>query len=74
VASLRLKFLDLLLHRRYPGPHELPCQVPVAKGQDLGWFQHGSTVIVFAPRGFMLCAGIEPGQRIRMGQALMCLP
>ena len=74
VASLRLKFLDLLLHQRYTGPHELPCQVPVAKGQDFGWFQHGSTVIVFAPTGFTLCAGIEPGQRIRMGEPLMHLP
>ena len=74
VASLRLKFLDLLLHARFPGPHELPCQVPVAKGEDMGWFQHGSTIIVFAPAGFRLCEGIAVGQRIRMGEPLMRLP
>ena len=34
----------------------------VAKGQELGWFEHGSTIIVFAPRGFALCPGIETGQ------------
>ena len=54
-----------------PGPHELPCDVPVAKGQELGWFQHGSTIIVFAPRGFHLAPGVEPGVRLRAGQALM---
>jgi phosphatidylserine decarboxylase len=40
----------------------------------MGWFQHGSTIIVFAPRGFTLCEGIAPGRRLRMGQPLMQLP
>ena len=40
----------------------------------MGWFQHGSTILVFAPRGFSLAAGIAPGVAIRMGQALMTLP
>jgi phosphatidylserine decarboxylase len=74
VASLRLHFLNLLLHGRYGGPNELPCHAPVAKGQELGWFQHGSTVIVFAPRGFRLADGIATGARLRAGQPLMVLP
>ena len=74
VASLRLHALDLLLHRRWPGPHELPCDAHLAKGQEMGWFQHGSTIIVFVPAGFALAPGIEAGARIRMGQALMRLP
>jgi phosphatidylserine decarboxylase len=74
VASIRLHFLDVLLHLRYRGPHELPCQARFAKGEEMGWFQHGSTIIVFAPRGFSLCDGLAPGARIRMGQALMHLP
>lgn len=74
VASLRLHFLDLLLHVDYPGPHELPCQAAMQKGQELGWFQHGSTIIVFAPRGFRLAEGIQTGVRVRAGQALMRLP
>jgi phosphatidylserine decarboxylase len=48
--------------------------VPVAKGDELGWFEHGSTILVFAPDAFTLCAGIEPGRRIRMGEPLMTLP
>lgn len=74
VASLRLHFLDLLLHGGYPGPHELPCNAEVAKGQELGWFQHGSTVIVFAPAGFTLAPGLATGTRIKAGQPLMHLP
>ncbi|MDC8785756.1 archaetidylserine decarboxylase [Roseateles koreensis] len=71
VASLRLHFLDLLLHLGYQGANELACRAPAQKGEELGWFQHGSTIIVFAPRGFELSPGIETGSQLRMGQALM---
>jgi phosphatidylserine decarboxylase len=74
VASLRLHCLDLLLHLGWRGANELPCSARYAKGQEMGWFQHGSTILVFAPRGFTLCEGIEAGHRIRMGQALLCAP
>jgi len=74
VASLRLHFLDLLLHQRYRGPKEIPCQADFSKGAEMGWFQHGSTILLFAPRGFSLCEGIAPGSRLRMGEALMRLP
>ncbi len=71
VASIRLHCLDVLLHLRWPGPNEMPCDHAVSKGQELGWFEHGSTIIVFAPHGFALAAGVQNGQRIRMGQALL---
>jgi phosphatidylserine decarboxylase len=74
VASLRLHFLNLRLHLRYGGPAELPCHALVKKGEELGWFEHGSTIIVFAPPGFALAPGVAPGERVRMGQALMVLP
>ncbi|MEK8046645.1 archaetidylserine decarboxylase [Ideonella margarita] len=74
VASLRLHAPDLLLHHRYGGPNELPCEVPMTKGQELGWFQHGSTIIVFAPKGFTLAPGVATGVTVRAGQALMRLP
>jgi phosphatidylserine decarboxylase len=74
VASLRLHAVNLLLHGRYRGPDEIACRAPVKKGQELGWFQHGSTIIVFVPPGFALAEGIATGARIRMGQPLMRLP
>jgi phosphatidylserine decarboxylase len=74
VASLRLKFLDVLLHLRYRGPNEIRCDARLAKGEEMGWFEHGSTVIVFLPPGCTPCPGIEPGARVRMGEPLMHLP
>jgi phosphatidylserine decarboxylase len=74
VASLRLHWLSPLLGVDYRGPNELPCDAQFIKGQEMGWFQHGSTIIVFAPKGFEITPGITTGGAIRMGQALMHLP
>ncbi|MBC8119984.1 MAG: phosphatidylserine decarboxylase, partial [Burkholderiaceae bacterium] len=74
VASIRLHFIDVLLHLRYRGPNEIACDARFAKGDELGWFQHGSTIIVFAPAGFSLCAGVSEGTTIRMGSALLRMP
>ncbi|NRF68906.1 phosphatidylserine decarboxylase [Aquincola sp. S2] len=71
VASIRLHCLDELLHIDYSGPTEHACDARYRKGDELGWFQHGSTVIVFAPRGFALAEGIGTGTRVRMGEALL---
>jgi phosphatidylserine decarboxylase len=74
VAGIRLHFLDLLLHLRYRGANVIACEAALRKGQEMGWFQHGSTIIVFAPASFSLCEGICDGARIRMGQALFEAP
>jgi phosphatidylserine decarboxylase len=74
VASLRLHCLDALLHLGWSGPARMDCDAAYTKGQEMGWFEHGSTIIVFAPKGFSLAEGVESGVRIRMGQALMQLP
>lgn len=71
VASIRLSFLDVTLHLRYRGPNEMPCDVQLAKGEEMGWFEHGSTIVVLAPPGFELVPGIGPGSRVRAGQALL---
>ena len=74
VASIRLHFLNLLLHLNYLGPKLIPCDAALQKGQEMGWFEHGSTIIVFAPDGFALCDGVCEGATIRVGEALMRLP
>ncbi|MCF8167165.1 MAG: archaetidylserine decarboxylase [Rhodoferax sp.] len=71
VASIRLHFLDVLLHMGYQGAKTIACNAQFAKGQEMGWFQHGSTVIVLAPAGFVLCDGLAQGAQLRMGQALL---
>ena len=74
VACIRLHWLDTLLHQRCCGPHELPGTAHFAKRQEMGWFQHGSTVMLIAPRGFALADRIPPGKPIREGHTLMQLP
>jgi phosphatidylserine decarboxylase len=71
VASMRFHAVDVLLNLRYKGPNEMPCDAAYAKGQEMGWFEHGSTILVFVPKGFALAPGILLGQRIQMGQALL---
>jgi phosphatidylserine decarboxylase len=73
VASVRLHFLDVLLHLRYRGPNTIACDAPLHKGDEMGWFQHGSTIIAFAPPGVALCDQLRPGAVMRMGQPLFRL-
>jgi phosphatidylserine decarboxylase len=58
----------------HKGPKVFPCDANLRKGELMGWFEHGSTIIVFAPKGFSLHPGIECGARIRVGEPLMRLP
>jgi phosphatidylserine decarboxylase len=74
VASIRFHFLDVLFHLKYPGPRVISCDAPFKKGEEMGWFELGSTIIVFAPRGFQLAPGIETGATIRMGVPLLRVP
>ncbi|MFN9506785.1 MAG: phosphatidylserine decarboxylase, partial [Rubrivivax sp.] len=71
VASIRLHGLDVTLNLNWAGATEMRCDHAFDKGEELGWFEHGSTIIVLAPRGLRWAAGISPGQRIRVGQALL---
>ncbi len=70
VASIRLHCLDVLLHLRYRGPNVMLCQAPALRGDELGWFEHGSTIIMLVPDGFDLAPGLGTGQPVRAGQAL----
>ena len=73
VASLRLKFLGEEVEPRSLGSRLIPCATEFAKGEEMGRFQHGSTIIVLAPPGLTLCPGVVEGAGIRMGEPLMRL-
>ena len=73
VASIRLHFLNVLLSLKHRGANVFACDARFKKGEEMGWFQHGSTIIVFAPDGFSLCENVQEGAMIRMGQPLMRL-
>jgi len=79
VASIRLHCIGGVLNRHDRGRNVIACDSQacnseVRKGEELGWFEHGSTIIVFAPSGFTLCENIRNGVTIRVGQPLMRLP
>jgi phosphatidylserine decarboxylase len=74
VASIRLHFLDLVLNGQTRGPLAYPCDVEVSKGDELGWFEHGSTIIVLAPSHFEFCDNVTEWGRIRAGQPLLRIP
>jgi phosphatidylserine decarboxylase len=74
VASIRLHCIGGVLNRNNRGRNAVACDSQVGKGDELGWFEHGSTIIVFAPSGFALCETIREGATIRMGQPLLRLP
>ena len=74
VASIRLHFLDLVLDGRTHGPLVYPCDVDVSKGDELGWFEHGSTIIVLAPSHCEFCGNVTEWGRIRAGQPLLQIP
>ncbi len=74
VAGIRFNFLDMKVDRLKPGRTVMPCEASFKKGDEMGWFEHGSTIIVFAPDGFELCDGVTEGTEIRMGRPLMRLP
>jgi len=74
VASIRLPFLDATRNVRSGGARSETCHARFVKGEEMGWFEHGSTILVLAPPGFTLCEGVAEGTRIRMGQALMRVP
>ena len=70
VASIRLHFIDVLLHLRYRGPNAIPCDAPMSKGEEMGWFEHGSTIILLLPAGYSPRFDLTCGLRVRVGEAL----
>jgi phosphatidylserine decarboxylase len=71
VASLRFTFLPTRLHLRYDGLAHLPCEASFRKGDRMGHFEHGSTIIVIAARGLEPCGHLHEGMRIRVGEPLL---
>jgi phosphatidylserine decarboxylase len=74
VASVRLHCLDRVLNAQTRGPLNFPCDIDVKKGEELGWFEHGSTIILLAPEHYEFCDNISEWGRIRAGVPLLRNP
>lgn len=71
VGSLKLHCLDRALDMAWPGPSHLKCTGAFGKGDELGYFQHGSTIILLASSHYRLISTLQEGKVIRVGQALL---
>ena len=71
VASIRFNCLSHNLNLKYKGPNIIDCNASYRKGDEMGYFEHGSTIIVFATDKYEVCEEIMLGKRINMGQALL---
>ena len=71
VAGIHLHFLDEALDSRTRAGSRHACAAPHARGQQMGYFRHGSTIVVCAPPAFALADGVQVGRTLRMGRPLM---
>lgn len=71
VSGIRLGFLPLETKGRLPLRRGYRCDAALARGAEMGWFEHGSTIIVLAPKELALTGALREGERIRMGQPLL---
>jgi phosphatidylserine decarboxylase len=72
VASMRFKGVDVPLNLRYQGPNRIAWTRSFAKGEEMGYFEHGSTIVLFTTSEFQFDGDLVTGEIVRMGQKLMC--
>jgi len=71
VSSIRIHGLDAAAARAVEGCGRHKLGATAARGDELGYFEHGSTIVLFAPSGWQLRGGLASGERVFMGQALL---
>ena len=71
VASIRLPWLDAVETVRSKGERVVHPATRFAKGEEMGWFEHGSTIVLIAPPDHAPVERLAQGEPIRMGEALM---
>ncbi|MDH4395231.1 MAG: archaetidylserine decarboxylase [Limnobacter sp.] len=71
VGALRLHALGKVVDQ-HTAPFELKVNDQEADaGEELGWFEHGSTVVMLVPAHYRLAQGLQEGSGLKMGQVLM---
>ena len=70
VASLRLHCLGATLGLRYDGPARISCDARYEKGDELGWFEQGSTIIALASGELECAETVREGATLRVGEPL----
>lgn len=70
VAGIRLGFLDTPALLREQGAGRRACAVALRRGDEMGWFEHGSTILLFLPAEAIWADGVVEGRPIRAGAPL----
>lgn len=70
VAGIRLHCTGRVFNQNDRGPQRVRTHTPIHKGEELGWFEHGSTIVLLVPPGWNLVQGLKEESRLFMGQAL----
>jgi len=72
VSRIRAAYDDVITHRGEPAKvHRYAQSLPVAKGDELGWFEMGSTVILLFQKGRVKWDDVFTGEvKVRMGQRI----
>jgi phosphatidylserine decarboxylase len=70
VASIRLHAVPDTLNTRFKGRRDYDCEQAYRKGDEMGWFHHGSTLILLVPPDYERLEDWSEGDRIQMGRAL----
>jgi phosphatidylserine decarboxylase len=70
VASIRLHFIQAPLNLKHRGVNDIPCDADLRKGQELGYFESGSTIVVFTSEQFEFADNVVEGATIRVGESI----
>ncbi|PAU79732.1 phosphatidylserine decarboxylase [Halovibrio salipaludis] len=71
VASIRLYALEYPLNLRYEGANHIPCSTQYERGEEMGYFEQGSTIIVLTGPELTLHPALQEGQTIHMGEPVL---
>lgn len=71
VSSIRLHCLAPSRVGVRQGSTAYPVEATARRGEELGYFEHGSTIVLFSKEGWGLPAGLSRGDRIHMGEVLL---
>jgi len=70
VGGIRLRCVSEPLNLSVRGSKEIRCDGEFHKGDELGYFESGSTILVFASKDFKFAPNIVEGATIRAGEPL----
>lgn len=70
VGSIRFNGVETPLTLAHRGRREIPCAARVRKGEELGRFEAGSTILLFVTGPFRFDTNLAEGVAVRVGEPL----